>query len=158
MFTIPNLPANAALVPDSELSTFLPKSGNRGAHRWSVDDKVVIPADTQVYSIDRGTDGNSKLVAYIGAEVNGRPMLLPFSAFRAFPRDDMDFVQQSHSEVMKALLNGDDFDRFQYLKGKSLRVSAVEEWETRDWNASPSGTKTDIKYKKAKFAVFVLNA
>lgn len=154
MFTIPNLPAGAQVVEGTALNDFLSNSGDRG-HRWFIGDEVEIPADTSVYAIIRDKKAaDPKPVAYIAVKVNGNPRLLPFSAFRTFPRDAQDFVDGSNSPIMRELLNGNDADRFTLLKGKTLKVKDLQEWETRDWHRCPSGFEGDIIYKKAKFAIF----
>ena len=99
-------------------------------------------------------DGKPILVYYLVCSVNGgTPKPIPFGSFRRFPREADAFLGES--DLMRQLYGGSDEDRFNLLKGKTLKVKRLVEGDAIDWLNSDRDTRTYV-FKKAKFPVFVL--
>lgn len=99
-------------------------------------------------------DGKPILVYYLVCSVNGgTPKPIPFGSFRRFPREADAFLGES--DLMRQLYGGSDEDRFNLIKGKTLKVKRLVEGDAIDWTQSDAATRSYV-YKKAKFPVLVL--
>ena len=139
-------------------------SGSRSANYFFADDTIKI--SDKVYSQLRpsatqtGEDGKPKMQPVYYALVNithkgsdkGYDKLLPLAAFRRLPKDSEAFLSTA-GDLMRQLAGmSSDRERFELLKGRTVKVARLEEGEAFDYSASNLATR-DFKYRKSKFAV-----
>lgn len=158
MFEGITIPDGFNKVEASKRDEILSKSGSRSGVYFFAGDVVVVGDDNDLYSIDRTVKANgkeeSRTIPYVACKVNGgvKPILVPLSAFRNFPVVDTDKFFEKHP-AMKALYNGSDRERFDIIKGKTIKVTALEEGQAFDF-AQCDFTNRKYVYKTSRFAVF----
>ena len=82
----------------------------------------------------------------------GYDKLLPLAAFRRLPKDSETFLSTA-GDLMRQLAGmSSDRERFELLKGRTVKVVRLEEGEAFDYSASNFATR-EYKYRKSKFAV-----
>ena len=138
-------------------------SGARSANYFFADDKIII--SDKVYSqlrpsTEKTEDGKPKMQPVYYALVNithkgsdkGYDKLLPLAAFRRLPKDSETFLATA-GDLMRQLAGmSSDRERFDLLKGKTVKVARLEDGEAFDYQASNLATR-EYKYRKSKFAV-----
>ena len=138
-------------------------SGSRSANYFFADDTIKI--SDKVYSQLRPStkkteDGKPVMQPVYYALVNithkgsdkGYDKLLPLAAFRRLPKDSETFLATA-GDLMRQLAGmSSDRERFDLLKGKTVKVTRLEDGEAFDYSASNLATR-DFKYRKSKFAV-----
>ena len=158
MFENYNIPAGFTQV--SDLSA-LANSANRSAIFFHKDDEIAcsdivvskVRTDKQNQPI-KDDKGSPLLVFSLICSINnGKPRPVPFASFRRFPRDADEFL--SKSDLARNLYTGSDEDRYNLLKGKTLKIKDLIEGEAIDWDKSNADTR-EFVYKKAKFPLFEL--
>ena len=138
-------------------------SGSRSANYFFDGDEIKI--SDKVYSQLRPStkktdDGKPVMQPVYYALVNithkgsdkGYDKLLPLAAFRRLPKDSETFLATA-GDLMRQLAGmSTDRERFDLLKGRTIKVTRLEEGEAFDYSASNFATR-DFKYRKSKFAV-----
>lgn len=158
MFENISIPVGFTIVNDL---TKLNTSGSRQSRLFFKDDQIIV--SDKVFSSVRtdkdGADMKDKngqpiLVFHIGCAINGATeTTVPFASFRRFPREVESFLAES--ALMRQLYSGTDLDRFNLIKGHTLKVTKILEGEAIDWVASAGRADGEpYVFKKAKFAVF----
>lgn len=158
MFENISIPAGFVAVDDL---TKLNTSGSRQSRLFFRDDKIIV--SDKVFSsvrtdkdggIIKDKNGQPILVFHIGCVINGTTeTTVPFASFRRFPREVESFLAES--ALMRQLYSGTDLDRFNLIKGHTLKVTKVISGEAIDWVASAGRADGDpYIFKKSKFAVF----
>lgn len=147
------IPSGFHKVEADKVSEVLSLSGSRSAMYFFEND--TIKCSDEVISKDQKVTRNGKeetiQVYYLVCQINnGAPKAVPFASFRRFPKDVDTFL--SKSTLMRDLFSGSDSERFNLIKGKTLKVTSVEEGEAIDWTQSNLETR-DFKFKKGKFPV-----
>ena len=138
-------------------------SGSRSANYFFAGDKITI--SDKVYSQLRPStkkteDGKPIMQPVYYALVNithegsdkGYDKLLPLAAFRRLPKDSETFLSTAGDLVRQLAGMSSDRERFELLKGKTVKVTRLEEGEAFDYSASNLATH-EYKYRKSKFAV-----
>ena len=82
----------------------------------------------------------------------GYDKLLPLAAFRRLPKDSEAFLAVAGDLVRQLAGMSSDRERFDLLKGRTVKVTRLEEGEAFDYSASNLATR-EYKYRKSKFAV-----
>lgn len=151
------LPVGFHKVETTELEKTLSTIGTRSANYFFKDDiiefsDIVVIDDAFVPRSERNNpNAQKRIVAYIYAAVNGVEKRLPLGSFNRFPRD-VDAFLEKHP-IARSLYQGSHYDRYLFLKGKKLKVTAVEEWEAVDWSKSDLSTN-HFEYKSSKYPIF----
>lgn len=155
------IPAGFTEVTDPSV---LSASGTRSANYFfagdviSVSDKVFSTLRPSATKTDK--DGKPEMQPVYYALVNicpeggsqGYDKLLPLAAFRRLPKDSEAFLAKA-GDLMRQLAGmSSDRERFDLLKGKTLRVSRLEDGETLDYQKTDFATR-NFQYKPGKFAV-----
>lgn len=157
MFEGVTLPAGFNKVEADRRSEILSKSGSRSGVYFFAGDTIVIGGDDDLYSCIRKIKANGKeedrTIPYVACTINGnKPTLVPLSAFRNFPVVDTDKFFERHP-AMKALYNGSDRERFDVIKGKTIKVTALEDGQAFDFAQCDFANRKYV-YKTSRFAVF----
>ena len=144
-------------------------SGSRSANYFFAGDKITV--SDKVYSQLRPSatqtdeSGKPKMQPVYYALVNitnagsdkGYDKLLPLAAFRRLPKDSETFLATA-GDLMRQLAGmSSDRERFDLLKGKTVKVARLEDGEAFDYQASNLATR-EYKYRKSKFAVLEFEA
>ena len=144
-------------------------SGSRSANYFFAGDKITV--SDKVYSQLRPSatqtdeSGKPKMQPVYYALVNitnagsdkGYDKLLPLAAFRRLPKDSETFLATA-GDLMRQLAGmSSDRERFDLLKGKTVKVTRLEDGEAFDYSASNFATR-EYKYRKSKFAVLEFEA
>ena len=138
-------------------------SGSRSANYFFEGDEIKI--SDKVYSQLRPStkktdDGKPIMQPVYYALVNithkgaaqGYDKLLPLAAFRRLPKDSEAFLAVAGDLVRQLAGMSSDRERFDLLKGRTVKVTRLEEGEAFDYSASNLATR-EYKYRKSKFAV-----
>lgn len=147
------IPAGFREVKGEELASALSLSASRSAMYFAKDDTITLTDSVLCQMRETTKDGQKTQVPVyyiVGRVNNGRPKPIPFAAFRRFPKEVDSFLEKS--PLMRELYGGSDADRFDIIKGKTLKVTSLEDGETIDWQKSNLATR-DFVYKPAKFPV-----
>jgi len=148
MFT---LPEGCTKVAKEEVANILPNCGSKTSSLFFPGDVIKINED--VYTKIFKADGSDKEipVAYIHCEVNAIEQVVSFSSFRRFPKDVDAFIKKA--PFHRNLFNGSDYDRYLFLKGKTIVVDSIYEGEAIDWRLSDVDAKNYV-FKTSKFPIF----
>lgn len=165
MFELP-IPTGFTQVTDLSV---LSASGSRSANYFFAGDRVTV--SDKVYSQLRPSatqtdeSGKPKMqpvyyalvnITHEGSD-NGYDKLLPLAAFRRLPKDSESFLATA-GDLMRQLAGmSSDYERFDLLKGKTVKVARLEDGEAFDYSASNFATR-EYKYRKSKFAVLEFEA
>ena len=138
-------------------------SGSRSANYFFAGDKIKV--SDKVYSQLRPStkktdDGKPIMQPVYYALVNithegsdkGYDKLLPLAAFRRLPKDSEAFLSTANDLTRQLAGMSSDRERFDLLKGRTVKVTRLEEGEAFDYSASNFATH-EYKYRKSKFAV-----
>ena len=138
-------------------------SGSRSANYFFAGDKIKV--SDKVYSQLRPStkktdDGKPIMQPVYYALVNithegsdkGYDKLLPLAAFRRLPKDSETFLSTANDLTRQLAGMSSDRERFDLLKGRTVKVIRLEEGEAFDYSASNFATR-EYKYRKSKFAV-----
>ena len=138
-------------------------SGSRSANYFFAGDKIKV--SDKVYSQLRPStkktdDGKPIMQPVYYALVNithegsdkGYDKLLPLAAFRRRPKDLETFLSTANDLTRQLAGMSSDRERFDLLKGRTVKVTRLEEGEAFDYSASNLATR-EYKYRKSKFAV-----
>lgn len=138
-------------------------SGSRSANYFFAGDKIKV--SDKVYSQLRPStkktdDGKPIMQPVYYALVNithegsdkGYDKLLPLAAFRRLPKDSEVFLSTANDLTRQLAGMSSDRERFDLLKGRTVKVVRLEEGEAFDYSASNLATH-EYKYRKSKFAV-----
>lgn len=158
MFEGVTIPVGFNKVEADRRSEILSKSGSRSGVYFFAGDVIVVGGDDDLYSTIRTVKVNgkeeSRTIPYVACKVNAnqKPVLVPLSAFRNFPVVDTDKFFEKHP-AMKALYNGSDRERFDVIKGKTIKVTALEEGQAFDFAQCDFANRKYV-YKTSRFAIF----
>ena len=154
------IPSGITQVTDLSV---LSLSGSRSANYFFAGDKITV--SDKVYSQLRPStkkteDGKPVMQPVYYALVNithegsdkGYDKLLPLAAFRRLPKDSETFLATAGDLTRQLAGMSSDRERFDLLKGKTVKVARLEDGEAFDYSASNFATR-DFKYRKSKFAV-----
>ena len=138
-------------------------SGSNSANYFFAGDKIKV--SDKVYSQLRPStkktdDGKPIMQPVYYALVNithegsdkGYDKLLPLAAFRRRPKDLETFLSTANDLTRQLAGMSSDRERFDLLKGRTVKVTRLEEGEAFDYSASNLATR-EYKYRKSKFAV-----
>lgn len=138
-------------------------SGSRSANYFFAGDKIKV--SDKVYSQLRPStkktdDGKPIMQPVYYALVNithegsdkGYDKLLPLAAFRRLPKDSEVFLATANDLTRQLAGMSSDRERFDLLKGRTVKVIRLEEGEAFDYSASNLATR-EYKYRKSKFAI-----
>ena len=138
-------------------------SGSRSANYFFAGDKIKV--SDKVYSQLRPStkktdDGKPIMQPVYYALVNithegsdkGYDKLLPLAAFRRRPKDLETFLSTANDLTRQLAGMSSDRERFDLLKGRTVKVTRLEEGEAFDYSARSLATH-EYKYRKSKFAV-----
>lgn len=135
-------------------------SGSRNSRLFFVDDTITI-GDTVVLRRLVDKDGKPiisrktgvQAVAYYAiGQINGQEAPVPLATFRRWPHDLQAFFDEGG--LSRSLYDCEtDLERYNLLKGKTVKVIKVVDGQTTDFRAAPDAAG---KYpsKSAKFPVF----
>lgn len=147
------IPAGYNKVEDQQIQNVLSNSHNKSGFKFF--DGDIIKIGTEVYTKEReerDSNGNPRISCFIEAEIREKPVFLNMACFSSMPRDVDAMIAQY--PFMANLVNGSDWDRYQAIKGKSLKVTLVE-GQGIDWTQYKPGDKGDaLVWKTKKFAMF----
>ena len=137
-----NIPEGFNKVESSRIGEVLSLSGSRSATYFFEGDTIV--CSEEVFSKDFETaSGDTKPIPYLGCTVNGRETMVPMAAFRRFPRNLETFIKENPS--MKDFVNGSDAERYNLIKGKTIKVIKMVKGEVVDWSKTHKGESAVYK-------------
>lgn len=137
-------------VAPADYDKVLSSTGNRGSIRLFLDDKIVVGSTVATREFKPKNGDKAVVVPFVDGSINGVKRPIPFSLFRRFPRNPDQLLNEA--PLMKSLYNcPSDYDRFELVKGRTLKVAKIVEGEAIDF--AKTTDFSNAVYRTATFPV-----